>query len=191
MGRPSLQTQRCDEILEAAQSIVLEAGLGALTPAVVAQRVGLDRSTVHHYFRNRQALVAGLTTKIVDGYLAELQAQQDPQTLDELLDWLFGGGMMLSAYDQLTDELHAAAYTDHAVEQEILRLYQTLERQCVAVLAKTHPQANPQGVQTVAYAVYALLEGTYLLHGIGFDEKRLTACRQAASVLIAQLNPEN
>ncbi len=68
MGRKSLQTVRRAQIMDACEAIVLEEGLAAASPARVAGRVGLDRTTVHHYFRTRADLLGGLVERIVDGY---------------------------------------------------------------------------------------------------------------------------
>ena len=190
MGRPSLQLQRQEEILDAAQQLVLDEGLSALTPVAVARRVGLDRSTVHHYFSHRQALVAGLASKIVEGYLGALEHHTRPDNPEELLDWLFDGGMMLATYDRLTDELHAAHYTDADVAGHLLRLYQTLENRCVEWLTAACPEVSEVQVKQTAYAVYALIEGAHMLRGVGFDLNRMTAAKQAAAALINQLRTE-
>jgi hypothetical protein len=57
MGRKSLQAVRRTQILDACEEIVLEEGLASASPAWVAGRVGLDRTTLHHYFRTRSELL--------------------------------------------------------------------------------------------------------------------------------------
>ncbi len=76
MGRKSLLAVRRSQILDACEEMVLEEGLASASPARVAGRVGLDRTTLHHYFRTRSALLGGLVERIVDGYLAEVREVQ-------------------------------------------------------------------------------------------------------------------
>ena len=76
MGRKNLQAVRRSQILDACEELVLAEGLASASPARVAGRVGLDRTTLHHYFRTRSDLLGGLVERIVDGYLADVRAVQ-------------------------------------------------------------------------------------------------------------------
>ena len=195
MGRKSLQTLRRAQIIDACEAIGLEEGLAAASPARVAGRVGLDRTTVHHYFRTRADLLGGLVERIVDGYLAEsreLQAERGPSAdVGDTLDYLLGSDFTLSRFDRLVDEFSAASHHDAEVRSQLQRLYRTLEEWTVSMLLKAVPDAAPERVRETAYAIYALIEGAYLLHAQGFSDDRLRAARRTAHQLVEALQRES
>lgn len=194
VGRKSLQTERRSQILDACEDIVLEEGLKAASPSRVASRIGLDRSTLHHYFRTRTDLLAGLVERIVNGYLAEVPKLHDrlhPEaSVGEILDALLSPEFTLPHYDRLVDEITAASHGDTEVRQQLQRLYRSLEESCVSLLLKAMPAADPDRVRETAYAIYALTEGAYLLHAVGLPDDRLRAARLAAHQLMEALEKE-
>lgn len=194
MGRKSLQTVRRAQIMDACEAIVLEEGLAAASPARVAGRVGLDRTTVHHYFRTQADLLGGLVERIVDGYLAEvreLAAERGSSAgVGEILDFLLSPDFARPRYDRLVDELAAASYRDTEVRNQLRRLYRTLEEFTVSMLLKAVPAAPPERVRETAYTIYALIEGAYLLHALGFQDDRLEAARRTAHQLVEVLQRE-
>ncbi len=191
VGRKSLQAVRRAQILDACEKIVLEEGLASASPARVAGRVGLDRTTVHHYFRTRAELLAGLVERIVDGYLAEvleLQAKRGSNAdVAEVLDFLLSPDFARPHYDRLVDEFSAASYEDAEVRKQLRRLFATLEEFTISLLLKAVPDAAPDRVRETAYTIYALIEGAYLLHALGFPENRLRAARHTARQLVEAL----
>jgi len=191
MGRKSLQTVRRSQILDACEEIVLEEGLASASPARVASRVGLDRTTLHHYFRTRSDLLGGLVQRIVDGYLAEVREVQAERgsnaDVAEILDFLLSPDFARPHYDRLLDEFAAASYEDAEVRRQLRRLFATLEEFTLSLLSKAVPDAAPERVRETAYTVYALIEGAYLLHALGFPDDRLRAARRTAHGLVEEL----
>ena len=171
--------------------MVLSEGLASASPARVASRVGLDRTTLHHYFRTRSELLGGLVERIVDGYLAEVrevQAARGSNTdLAEILDFLLSPDFACPHYDRLVDELSAASYDDPEVRRHLRRLYGTLEEFTLSLLLKAVPSVDPERVREAAYTIYALIEGAYLLRALGFPDDRLRAARRAAHGVVAEL----
>jgi AcrR family transcriptional regulator len=194
MGRKSLQTVRRAQILDACEEIVLEVGIVSASLARVAGRVGLDRTTLHHYFRTRSALLTGLVERIVDGYLAEVrevQAERGSSTdVAEILDFLLSPDFSRPHYDRLVDEFSAASYEDAEVRKQLRRLFVTLEEFTVSMLLKAVPDAAPERVRETAYTMYALIEGAYLLHALGFPDDRILAARRTAHQLVEALQRE-
>ena len=194
MGRKSLQTVRRSQILDACEAIVLESGLPSASLARVAGRVGLDRTTLHHYFRTRADLLAGLVERIVDGYLAavhEIQAERGPAAdITEVLDFLLSPDFARPDYDRILNEFSAASYEDAEVRKQLRRLFATLEDFTVELLLKAVHDAPPERVRETAYTLYALIEGAYLLHAQGFPEDRLQAARIAAHKMVRALQAE-
>lgn len=194
MGRKSLQAVRRSQILDACEEMVLEEGLASASPARLAGRVGLDRTTLHHYFRTRSDLLGGLVERIVDGYLAEVREVQAERgsnaDVAEILDFLLSPDFARPHYDRLVDEFSAASYDDAEVRKQLRRLYVTLEEFTVSLLLKAVPDAAPERVRETAYTIYALIEGAYLLHALGFPDDRLRAARRTAHRLIDELQRE-
>jgi TetR/AcrR family transcriptional repressor of bet genes len=195
MGRKSLKTLRRAQIMDACEAIVLDEGLAAASPARVARHIGLDRTTVHHYFRTQAELLSGLVERIVDAYLAETReleaahgATADPA---EILDFLLSPNFALPRYDRLVDELAAAAHGDDEVRTQLRRLYRTLEESTVSMLLKAMPHVEAKRVRETAYTIYALVEGAYLLHAQGFPDDRLEAARRTARQLLESLQRES
>lgn len=191
MGRKSLQAERRTQILDACEEIVLLDGLASATLSRVAGRVGLDRTTLHHYFRTRSALLGGLVERIVDGYLAEVRKVQDEHgsnsDVSAILDFLLSADFSRPDYDRILDEFSAASYEDAEVRQHLRRLFVTLEEFTVSLLMKAVPDVAPERVRESAYAIYALIEGAYLLNALGFPDDRLRAARRTAHRLVNEL----
>jgi AcrR family transcriptional regulator len=191
LGRRNLQALRRTQILDACEEIVLAEGLSSASPARVAGRVGLDRTTVHHYFRNRPALLGGLVERIVDGYLAEVrdvQAERGSSAdVAEILDFLLSPDFARPHYDRIVDEFSAASYGDADVRRHLRRLFATLEEFTVSLLLKAVPDVAPERVRETAYTIYALIEGAYLLRALGFPDDRLRAARRTAHRLVDEL----
>jgi AcrR family transcriptional regulator len=195
MGRKNLQSVRRREILDACEELVLVEGLAAASPARVAREVGLDRTTLHHYFRTRTALLGGLVERIVDGYLAEVrevQARHGPNAdIAEVLDFLLSPDFACPHYDRIVDEFSAASYDDAEVRKHLRRLFGTLEEFTVSLFVKAMPHAASDRVNEIAYTIYALIEGAYLLRALGFPDDRLRAARRTAHRLVEDLQRES
>ena len=194
MGRKNLQTERRMQILDACEEIVLTEGLASASLARVAGRVGLDRTTLHHYYRTRSELLGGLVERIVDGYLAEVREVESERgsnfDVSESLDFLLSPDFARPHYDRILDEFSAASYEDAEVRQHLRRLFVTLEEFTVSLLLKAVPNAAPERVRQTAYTLYALIEGAYLLHALGFPDDRLRAARRTARELVETLQHE-
>jgi AcrR family transcriptional regulator len=194
MGRKNLQAVRRMQILDACEELVLTEGLASASLARVAGRVGLDRTTLHHYYRTRSELLGGLVERIVDGYLAEVREVETERgsndEISESLDFLLSPDFARPHYDRILDEFSAASYEDAEVRQHLRRLFVTLEAFTVSLLLKAVPSAEPERVRETAYTIYALIEGAYLLHALGFPDDRLRAARRTARELVETLQRE-
>lgn len=64
---------RVDSILTATRELLLEAGIGAVTTARVAERAGIPVGSVYQYFPNKKAILAAL----YEDYLSGVRAVMD------------------------------------------------------------------------------------------------------------------
>jgi hypothetical protein len=108
----------------------------------------------------------------------------------EILDFLLSPDFARPHYDRLVDEFSAASYEDAEVRKHLRRLFATLEEFTVSLLLKAVPGAVPERVRDTAYTIYALIEGAYLLHALGFPDDRLRAARRTAHSLVEELQRE-
>jgi AcrR family transcriptional regulator len=191
MGRKSLQIQRRAEILDACEAIALEEGLAAATATRVAGRVGIDRTTVHHYFHTQADLLGGLVERIIDSFLVEDQkteAKLGPGAeVGDLLDFMMTPAFSVPHYDRLLDELAAAAHHDDEVDRQLCRLHRALEDSVITLLLQALPEVPPERVREFAYTFHPLIEGVQTLQAYGIPEDRLRAAQRAARKMLKDL----
>ncbi|MEM9189433.1 MAG: TetR/AcrR family transcriptional regulator [Myxococcota bacterium] len=60
-------------ILDAAEGLLLESPLDALTTNKIAKRAGVSIGSLYQYFPNKQAIIAGITRRINDRIVAQLE----------------------------------------------------------------------------------------------------------------------
>lgn len=87
--------ERREQLLDAAESVLLRQGLGASTIADVAEAAGVAKGTLYLYFESKDALLADLRTRYlarfaqaVDASVGSLRASPGTR-LDRFVDGLF------------------------------------------------------------------------------------------------------
>jgi TetR/AcrR family transcriptional repressor of nem operon len=87
---------RRDQILDAAEAVLVDRGLASATIADVAERAGVAKGTVYLYFDSRAELLAALRARHIDHFKAALEqalegpARFDPaKRLDRFVDRFF------------------------------------------------------------------------------------------------------
>ena len=78
MPRTQPADVRREQLLDAAERLLLERGLRATTVADVAREAGVAKGTVYLYFRSRDELLAGLRSRYLGRYLAPLERRRGP-----------------------------------------------------------------------------------------------------------------
>lgn len=69
---------RREQLLDAAERVLLERGLRATTVADVASTAGVAKGTMYLYFRSRDELLAGLRSRYLERSLAVLDRRRGP-----------------------------------------------------------------------------------------------------------------
>ena len=67
------RTARREAILDAAQELIASDGYHALRMDAVADAVELSKGTLYLYFENKDALCAGVATRLIDSFLPSLE----------------------------------------------------------------------------------------------------------------------
>jgi TetR/AcrR family transcriptional regulator, transcriptional repressor for nem operon len=108
--------QRREQLLDAAENVLLRQGLSASTIADVAAAAGVAKGTVYLYFESKDALLAGLRSRYltrfadaVDSSVSSVRAS--PQTrLDRFVDGLFEFSVVNQALHHLL--FHEAGFSE-------------------------------------------------------------------------------
>ncbi len=191
VGRPRLTEERRRQIVDAFLRCVVERGLRGASMGAVARELGLDRTTVHHYFRTREELVGAAMEQIIVAYRQQVDAVTDAadpeERLEQLFDYAFGPGFNDPALSALLSEFFIAARHDPKALAELKRAYRTFEDVVLAELEKRFPAAPVRERRRIAYAIAHLIEGSSSFAALGFDGDRLKAARDTALSLVKSL----
>jgi AcrR family transcriptional regulator len=93
----SVATNTRDRILDAAESIVIRAGVARLTLDAAAAEAGLSKGGVLYHFGTRDALVSAMVERLVAGFDADLDQEVDADPTAEAPD-----GRYVRAYVRAT-----------------------------------------------------------------------------------------
>lgn len=188
VGRPRLTAERRRQIVAAFLRCVAEQGLRQASMGAVARAIGLDRSTVHHYFRSREELVTAAMEQIIEAYRAQVDAAVDAldpdSRLEQLLDFAFGPGFNDPGLSALLTEFFIAGRHDAKARAELKRAYEIFEDVVLAELEKRCPTASVRERHRVAWAIAQLIEGSSSFASLGFGPERPRAARETALALI-------
>ena len=191
MARPSLIRERREQMLAAFEQLIVQRGLSYASMGKVAEVVGIDRSTAHHYFKTRQGLLVSLTERILASYQTrldeKLRGAAHEDRLDLAVDHLFSPEFSQRSYSIILDELIVAGRQDSGILEHVVRVYQALEDELLGALEKACPHVAPRVRRRTGYALAALAEGASVLTGLGFSSERRLAARDAARQLVANL----
>jgi AcrR family transcriptional regulator len=139
-GRPPAGPERRDALVRAAVGQIARDGLGGLRLRSVAAEVGIDHSTIHHYFPAKQDLVAA----VIDYVTGQLRTTATPamRPTDRLHQTLRDLGRMISERPQwfaLLRELDLRANGD----VELAAMIAQRERGWRVALTELFQQAGP------------------------------------------------
>ena len=193
VGRPRQTERRRREIVAAYLECIAGGGLRAGSISAVARALGLDRSTLHHYFRTADDLVAAGMEEVIERYrrgAAEAVAGVPAAArLDALLDHLLGAEYADAELSAILVEFGVAARQDPRALAELQRAYRALEDTVHAEIAARYPDADSADRRRVGLAIAQLGEGLATLREIGLAGERVAAARAAADALLARLEP--
>jgi TetR/AcrR family transcriptional repressor of nem operon len=105
---------RREQILDAAQRVLLERGLRATTVADVVDAAGVAKGTMYLYFRSKDELLTGLRARYLDDYAHALNARSDApvrERIRRLVVGLFDFGSKHHALHHVL--FHEAGVSEH------------------------------------------------------------------------------
>jgi len=81
--------KRVDEILDAAEELIAEVGIEAMTTNAIAERAGSSIGSLYHFFPSKDAIIQALAHRFTLVGIEINHGAMSPQTLHEPLDKLF------------------------------------------------------------------------------------------------------
>jgi AcrR family transcriptional regulator len=186
--------RRVDAILDAASALLVEGGLAALSVDAVAKRSGTSKSSMYHFFPDRDAIVRALADRHVatiadyDGFGAADASAWARLTVEETVDrYLEPFVRYVTEHPDVLPCMRAAARVAGDTAAEAVLDALALER-AERVIGARQPGAKPAERRARAATLYAITVGTMeVLSRLRGGPPRATALRELREVLIAYL----
>jgi AcrR family transcriptional regulator len=191
MGRRNQSAEKKQQIVTAFCDCVYELGLEKATMGEVASRVGLDRSSLHYYFRTWEELVAQAASQTSAYYadtIVDAVSKVSPNDrAKSLVDLLFGPTFHDSRRSRLLSEIEGQGRLNPFYTEQIRSLYKRFEQSIAKVLEESFPNCPAKERKTVSLAISQMCEGSTVFIELGFDSSARLAARQMALVMLAYL----
>lgn len=126
-------SQRRDQLLDAAEAVLLERGPAAMTMAEVAEVAGLAKGTTYLYFSSKDELVAAIRGRYLARYLDALRGTAGSGALEQLVSLATGLVSFATEHRRLHHRLfHEAGFSEEdalaAVRARVVALLEEGER---------------------------------------------------------------
>ena len=76
MGRPSIRTERRQQLLRAFARVMADHGYAGATIAAIAAEAGIAPGLVHHHFKSKAELLSSLLHELVSGFRQRVEAYE-------------------------------------------------------------------------------------------------------------------
>jgi AcrR family transcriptional regulator len=172
MGRTSLKSVRQKEILEAFYEVAKSVSLENASIASVAEHMDINPSLIVHYFKSRDALLAGLINFILDKYrdIYEVDENNYQTTgdVEKLITNLFSRKWNRLFDDGVFYSCYAMTYRDQTIRKEFKALHDSLRTLLVEALkkAKRNKVVKITDEEKTAEVIFGLIEGAYYYLGM-------------------------
>jgi AcrR family transcriptional regulator len=191
-GRPSIALARRAEIVEAYVECIRAYGMTGATVDKVAQKLGLSRTLVFHYFGDMRTLSRAVVEHIVSSQIRKMaESHKDlsvPARRRALIDFAVNGPNFGETRDLIVQaEVNALAGHDETVAAMLSEMWEVWIGAVADELCACFPQAERRQCEWVGYALACLGEQHWWLTFIGPGARRREDARQAAESLIATL----
>ena len=200
MPRPSLETVRREEILEAFVRSVACFGLEGATQERIAEAAGVKRPILRHYLGNRDAMIAALIDHLADRFDAETAALgralphdvSGAGRVEAMLELLFGPRSATPAETVLAFQAIVAAAPRYpkartAMLASVTRFHDLVE----AELSAAYPKAPADEIAAVAFGLVSLTFNLDALAPLRPPRAWRSAAGRAARSLVETLGDKN
>ena len=152
-------------VLDTTETLLLQAGIGALTMRKVAAAAGISLGNLQYHFPTREDLLLALLLRFLEPYEARLETrpQLSGRTVAEALQPLFLEALRHPNFDacaKIYKEIWAAANHAPKMQEGLTAYYVRLTAFYRAILASVAPDGTPDAqLDRAAAAVLPLIEG--------------------------------
>ncbi len=186
--------RRVDAILDAASAILVEGGVGALTVDAVAKRSGTSKSSMYHFFPDRDAIVGALADRHVaslaryGGFAAPDAVDWSALTVEETVDrYLQPFRRYLADHPDIIPCMEAASRVSGQSDDQAVLDAMELER-AERVIAARFPSARPAERRVRAATLFAVTVGSIKVTSrLANGPPQAAAMRELRRVLIGYL----
>lgn len=194
MPRPSLKSQRSEEILDAYMTCVARFGLEGATQERIAAEAGVKRPLLRHYLGNREQMIAALNTHVAGSFNALTSELDDvlasTETSTELIEILFAEDKAIDPRLMLAWQALTASLGDHPdlskpLLESLSQFLNVLER----TFRRIAPKADEARVRAVAQGVSAAFQGLDAVSPLNPPASWRTDLKLAATLLAKTLEP--
>jgi len=195
MPRPSLKTQRSEEILNAYMTCVARFGLEGATQERIAEEAGVKRPLLRHYLGNRDQMIEALNEHVVGTFNAltgELdQVLQYIETSDQLVEVLFASDgaidpRLMTVWQSLTTSVGDYPSLAQPLLETMVRFLAVLEE----TFKRTCPDADAERIRAVAQGVSSIFVSFDSLSPLKPPETWRDELKSAALLLTSSLEPK-
>lgn len=166
--------RRIEEILDAAEEILVEVGYGDLSMRGVADRLGLRLSHVQYYFDGPDALLEAIFDRSLTRSIAAFEARPKREGIEAMVAFVLED-QLSTTYCRMFFELWALAARDTKANAVLARYYARYQSYVESIVASEYPQAKPAQLKRCAVILMSLFEGLSLFRGV---EGRISVSRR-------------
>ena len=190
MPRKSVAAEKRAQIVDAFCDCVIDLGMDKSSMGEVAARVGIDRSTMHYYFKTREALVIEASNHIAKFYVDRMHAAVErlnpADRVKSLVEFLFGPNFHDERRSALLDELGTLGNRQPFFREQVRSIYLSLEEVIIGIFGEGLPDMPEKERADLVYALMAMVEGATVLMGMGMAKSRRLSVRRVALSLLEQ-----
>jgi len=183
-GRKSIAEERRAQILDAFHKCAVRYGLGKASLREVATEADLPASILHHYFKNRDEMVAELHKQIMARIMEDLRVDalgaKDPQKrVKKALDFLFTPKAQKLEDGSLYYDFWSLAHRSDAVRQTLHSHVRNQRKEFVRVFSEAgqFSDLSKAEIREISNIMIAIVEGTFYV--LDMDGENVSPKRMA------------
>ncbi len=191
MGRPSLASQRREQILAAVTMCVGEYGVEGTTLERVAEASGFSRGHIRHYVGNREEMLEQFMHRLTARYVERMRevgaAAAPGRRGEQLARFLFGKEWAPGDDSSAINALLWAAARDESARGHLRANYLAMERTLTRALREDYPDAPSAECAGTAYTLLCLAFAHSTLLELSFPQARQRTVDAMTATLLGRL----
>ncbi len=191
MPRPSLKSERKDQILDAYEACVARYGIEGASLEKIAEEAGLARPLIRHNIGNREALLEALVERFLARSASKMNAMitalPETEPVLVLIDWLFDPQQSDTQTVLVAEALIAASQHDKTIAKQMRAWTKSFIKSIHDVLLQSFPDAHEESITVVAVGVTGIYFNADSLLPLGRVNDIYLASKQSALLLISTL----